>query len=120
MTTNNNLRTAVEDLTRIRKEMNSIVSGFFSAGGFEHQLSLLSSVVYEIVSKGSGDDDASLDNEFDYTNRYIRESVYELTELQRFLIALRENYLRYNRCAQFLKQQRLSAAATTLSRKTGE
>lgn len=120
METKNTLRSSMEDLTRIRQEMNTIISDFFTSGGYEFQLSLLSAAVHEIVSKGAGDDDASLDNEFAYTNRYIRESIYELTELQRFLIALRESYLRYKRCADFLRQQRELEGPAIITCKTSK
>lgn len=120
METKNTLKTSIEDLTRIRKEMNILVADYFATGGYEFQLSLLSAAIQDIVNKGAGDEDASLDNEFAYTNRYIRESVYELTELQRFLLSLRETYLRYTRCADYLRQQSRIENQPVLTRKTNK
>ncbi len=94
---NNLFKSNLEDMTRTRKEMRQLISNFFATGGYENQINLLSAAIYDIVEKGAGEDDSSLDNEFAYTNRYIRESVYELTELQRFLVSLHESYLRYRK-----------------------
>ena len=114
MKTNNiTLKTNLENLTRTRKEMNLIINNFFTAGGYENQLNLLSTAIWDIVNKGADDTDASLDNEFAYTNRYIRESVYELAELQRFLISLHESYLRYRKCADVMQQEPLFRSMPT-------
>lgn len=97
------LKKGLEDMTRTQTEMRSIIENFFRSGGYESQMSLLATAVQDIVLKGSGESRESLDNEFEYTNRFIRESVYDLTELQKFLIDLRESYQRYKNCANYLK-----------------
>lgn len=99
-TKSNPLKSNLQDMTRAHAEMRRLINGFFTAGGYQNQINLLSTAIYDIVEKGSGEDDASLDNEFAYTNRYIRESVYELTELQRFLVSLHESYLRCRKCSE--------------------
>ena len=73
------------------------LSHYFYEGNFEHQLSLVSNAIVDIVNKGSDDRNESLDNDFEYTNRYIRESVYDLVELQKFLMRLHVTYADYKR-----------------------
>lgn len=102
-TKSNPLKSTLEDMTRAHSDMRRLISDFFTAGGYQNQINLLATAIYDIVEKGSGEDDASLDNEFTYTNRYIRESVYELTELQRFLVSLHESYLRCRKCSEYMK-----------------
>lgn len=106
---NNNLKTNLEDMTRTRNEMRRIITNFFTTGGYQNQINLISCAIYDIVEKGAGETNESMDNEFAYTNRYIRESVYELTELQRFLISLHEAYLRHRRCCEQLQQSQTIA-----------
>lgn len=100
----NNLKTNLEDMTRTRNEMRRIITDFFTTGGYENQINLISCAIYDIVEKGAGETNDSMDNDFAYTNRYIRESVYELTELQRFLVSLHGAYLRHRRCCEQLQQ----------------
>lgn len=78
-----------------QKEIIDIIGQHFYQGNFEHQLSLVSNALVDIVSKGANDTDESLDNDFEYTNRYIRESVYDLVELQKFLMRLHIGYINY-------------------------
>jgi len=101
----NPLKSNLEEMTHARQQMRDLIVDYFSMGGYKNQLNLLSSAIYNIVEKGSGEDNSSLDNEFAYTNRYIRESVYELTELQRFLISLNESYLHYRKCNENMYSQ---------------
>lgn len=74
-----------------------LLTRYFFDGNFEHQLSLVSNAIVDIVNKGSDDADDSLDNDFEYTNRYIRESVYDLAELQKFLMRLHVYYEEYRK-----------------------
>ena len=74
-----------------------LLNRYFFDGNFEHQLSLVSNAIVDIVHKGAADTDDSLDNEFEYTNRYIRESVYDLAELQKFLMRLHLFHADYKR-----------------------
>lgn len=101
---NNTIKNGLENLSSARIEMNETIEKYFRAGGYENQMKLLSAAIQDIVNKGSGDTIESLDNEFVYTNRYIRESVYEITELQKFLIELNETYIRYRRCCEYLNK----------------
>lgn len=80
-----------------QKTIIDMLSQYFYEGNFEHQLSLVSNAIIDIVNKGSDDRDESLDNEFEHTNRYIRESVYDLVELQKFLMRLHLSYADYKR-----------------------
>ncbi|NDV69230.1 hypothetical protein [Dysgonomonas sp. 25] len=99
------LKNGLENLSKSKQEMQQVVEDFFRAGGFEKQMALIASSLQEVVNKGAGETCDSLDNEFEYTNRYIRESVYELTELQKFLIHLHESYRRYRRNCEYLDRQ---------------
>lgn len=103
----NKLKKGLKDFSKAQTEMRQIVDCFFRAGGFENQMALLAVALQDIVNKGAGEDTASLDYEFEYTNRYIRESVYEITELQKFLVGLRESYLRYRKCSEFLSKNNI-------------
>lgn len=78
-----------------QKEIIDILGQHFFQGNFEHQLSLVSNALVDIVGKGANDTDESLDNDFEHTNRYIRESVYDLVELQKFLMRLHISYNNY-------------------------
>lgn len=96
-------KNGLENLSKSKQEMQRIIEDFFRSGGFEKQMALLSTAIQEIVNKGAGETTDSLDNEFEYTNRYIREAVYEATELQKFLVDLHESYRRYRLSANYLK-----------------
>lgn len=96
------LKKGLEDMNRTQTEMRSIIENFFRTGGYESQMSLLATAIQDVVLKGASDSRESLDDEFEYTNRFIRESVYDLTELQKFLVNLREAYQRYRNCANYL------------------
>lgn len=97
------IKNGLENLSKSKQEMQQVIDNFFRAGGFDKQMALLSTAIQEVVNKGAGETTDSLDNEFEYTNRYIRESVYEMTELQKFLVHLNESYHRYRRCCDYLK-----------------
>lgn len=97
------LKKGLEEMNRTQTEIRSLIEDFFRSGGYESQMSLLATAIYDIVAKGAGETKESQDNDFEFTNRFIRESVYDLTELQKFLIDLRESYQRYKNCANYLK-----------------
>lgn len=80
-----------------QKTIIDMLRQYFYEGNFEHQLSLVGNAIADIVHRGADDRDESLDNDFEYTNRYIRESVYDLVELQKFLMRLHVTYADYKR-----------------------
>lgn len=89
-----------EQLDNVAEAQNNIVNildSYFFTGNVEHQIGLISNAIQEIINKGADDTDAGLDNPFYYTNRYIRESVYDLTELQKFLTRLNIVYADYKK-----------------------
>lgn len=97
-----NTHNTLVSLSTTKKEMNKVIDNYFRTGGYENQMKILSSAIMEIINKGAEDSEESLDKEFVYTNRYIRESVYEITELQKFLIDLNDVYRRYRRNCEYL------------------
>lgn len=102
-TKNDTLKSNLEEMTSARHQMQQLINNFFMTGGYENQINLISAAIYDIVEKGAGETDLSLDNEFAYTNRYIRESVYELTELQRFIVSLYSSFSHYKKCSDRLQ-----------------
>lgn len=87
----------IESVENAKGGIVNVLDSYFFAGNFEHQIGLIGNAIQEVVNKGSDDTDAGLDNEFGYTNRYIRESVYDLTELQKFLTRLHIVYTDYRK-----------------------
>lgn len=87
----------IDSLAKAQGNIVNVLDSYFFTGNIQHQVGLLSNAIQEVVSRGSDDTDASLDNAFGYTSRYIRESIYDLTELQKFLIKLDIVYGDYKR-----------------------
>lgn len=75
-------------VAKSNEELLDVLTNYFSEGDVEHHIGLLSNAIQEIVQKGADDTDAGLDKPFGFTRRYIRESVYDLTQLQKFLLRL--------------------------------
>ncbi|WP_165045110.1 hypothetical protein [Dysgonomonas sp. ZJ709] len=92
----------LENISESGRGLANVLESYFFTGNFEHQIGLISNAIQEIVNKGSDDTDQSLDNQFGYTNRYIRESIYDLTELQKFLTRLHIVYADYKKQTELL------------------
>lgn len=97
-----NMQEKLDGITIAQGNIVNILDSYFFTGNCEHQIGLISNAIQEIVNKGADDTDEGLDNPFGYTNRYIRESVYDLTELQKFLTRLNIVYADYKRQYDFL------------------
>ena len=87
----------LDGLAQTQGDIICLLDNYFFAGNFEHQVGLLSNAVLEVINKGVDDTDVGLDLPFTYTNRYIRESVQDLCELQKFLTRLHIVYSDYKK-----------------------